>query len=84
MNTDTSTINPFREIVDSLADDWIIITISYLDWIHGLLEPLGIPLKTYGDTFKVLEFLSEAGAIDLRAEKEHHLIRKRQYFGENI
>lgn len=80
---DTSTTNPFRVIVEDLPDTWTKVSIDYLDWISTLLKPYNIPVETYGDIFKVLEYLFDSGAIDLVSEDDHNLIRKRQYFGKN-
>lgn len=81
VNKDTSITNPFKIIVDDLSDNWRKVTLEYLDWVHKLLKPHTIPLETYGDTFKVLEFLAEHGAIELLNNEDHHLIRKRQNLG---
>lgn len=81
---DMSTINPFKTIVDDLGiDTWRKVTIEYLNWIHQLMKPHSIPLETYGDTFKVLEFMAESGAIELKTEDDYHLIKRGQYLGKN-
>lgn len=77
----TSTTNPFHDIVDSLTDQWQRVTLDYLYQIGQKLKPHNIPLETYGDTFKVLEFLAEHGAIELQNNENEHLIRKAQYLG---
>jgi len=81
---DTSTTNPFKTIVEDLhADSWQKVTIEYLDWIHSILRPHKVPVITYGDVFKVLEYLAENGAIDLQNTNDYHLIRKGSNFGKN-
>lgn len=85
VSTDTSTIdNPFKVIVADLSSEtWRKVTIEYLDWVSGLMKPHKIPLSTYGDVFKILEFLAEHGAVQLKNEEDHHLIKKGQDFGKN-
>lgn len=83
-NTDTSTTNPFREIVNKLSfSAWQDVTIEYLEWVNQLLKEQSIELETYGDVFKVLEFLNEHEVIELKTDEDRHLIRKGQNFGEN-
>lgn len=80
----TSTINPFKIIVEDLpSETWRKVTIEYLDWVHKLLKPHNIEVSTYGDVFKVLEYLAEHGAIDLQNCEDHHQIRKGSNFGKN-
>lgn len=62
-------------------DSWKKVTIEYLNWIHQLLKPHNIPLNTYGDTFKVIEFLADSGAVELKNEFDYHLIKQGKYFG---
>lgn len=77
-NMDTSTINPFKLIVEDLAtDNWRKVTIEYLDWVHALLKPHSVPVATYGDIFKVLEFLAENNAIELQNNEDYHLIKRK-------
>lgn len=81
---DTSTINPFKIIVGDLhSENWRVVTIEYLDWVHALLKPHNTGVATYGDIFKVLEFLAEHGAIDLQNCEDHHKIRKGSNFGKD-
>lgn len=85
-NTDTSTTNPFREIVNKLSPhSWQDVTIEYLEWVAQLLKQHNVRPETYGDVFKVLEFLSENGVVELKddEDREKTLIRKGQNFGEN-
>jgi hypothetical protein len=85
-NTDTSTTNPFREIVDKLSlHAWQDVTIEYLEWVAQLLKQHGVKPETYGDVFKVLEFLHENAAVELKddEDREKTLIRKGQNFGKN-
>ena len=77
MNLDTSTTNPFHVIVQDLGIGWRKVTLEYLNWVHELLKPHGIPLETYGDTFRVLEYLAENGVIEIQNNDDNHLIRKR-------
>lgn len=75
---DTSTINPFRAIVGKLeTDNWQKVTLEYMDWVHSLLKPHNLPVSTYGDIFKVLEFLAENGAIELQNNEDCHLIKRK-------
>lgn len=78
----TSIINPFKTIVDDLSSEtWRKVTIEYLDWVHALLKPHKIPVATYGDVFRVLEYLYENKAVDLQNCEDYHLIRKGTNFG---
>ena len=73
-----STTNPFKQIVEDLGTDtWRKVTIEYLDWIHSLLKPHKIPVSTYGDIFRVLEYLAENGAIDLKNNEDHHSVKRK-------
>lgn len=80
---DTSIINPFKNIVFGLnTESWTKVSLDYLEQTHKLLKAAGVPLETYGDVFKVLEFLYEHGAIDLKQEEDYHFI-KGINFGKN-
>jgi len=84
VNSDISTTNPFKIIVDDLSQDtWRKVSLEYLDWIHQLMKPHKIPLETYGDAFKVLEFLAEHGAIELQSKEDYHLIKRGNYLGKD-
>lgn len=84
VNKDTSTINPFRIIYEDLGEDtWRKVTLQYLDWVNSLMKLHKIPLETYGDVFKVLKFMEDGGAIELKNEITHHSIRRGQNFGKD-
>ena len=79
---DTSTTNPFKQIVDDLPQDtWRKVSLEYLEWVSKLLREHNIKLETYGEVFKVLEFLAEHRAVDLEQKEDCHLIRKGSNFG---
>lgn len=84
VNTDTFTTNPFREIVEHLGDDWRKVSLEYLDWVAARLRHQGVPLETYGDIFRVLEWLHERGAVELQHNDNEHLIKRKQYLGKNF
>lgn len=76
-NKDTSITNPFREIVQGLESvKWQTVTLDYLDRISALLHKSGVSLSTYGEVFRVLEFLHENGAIILETQGDLHIVRK--------
>lgn len=79
-----STTNPFNRIIEDLSlVEYRVVTLHYLDWIRMLLKPYDISPETYGDVFKVLEYLAEHGAVDLQQENELHIVRKGACFGKN-
>lgn len=78
VSSDTSTINPLKIIVDDLSpDSWRKVTLEYLDWVNKLMKQCDIHLDTYGEVFKILEYLDEHNAIELQNDEDCHLIRKR-------
>lgn len=61
-----SASNPFHEIVGELSKEtWIPVTIAYLTKVANLLNTNGKIVDTYGETFTVLEFLRDSGAVEL-------------------
>lgn len=66
VQTSNSTTNPFYEILGELSKDaWIPVTLSYLNKIAKLINVNGTLVNTYGETFQVLEFLRDRGAVEL-------------------
>lgn len=58
--------NPFYEIIGELSkDEWVPVTVGYLQKIAGLLNRDNTLVNTYGETFEVLEFLRDGGAVEL-------------------
>ena len=61
-----STFNPFKEIVGELSrETWNPVTIKYLVRIASQLNVNGKIVDTFGETFAVLEYLRDNGAVEL-------------------
>lgn len=80
---DTSTTNPFRIIVDKLSETPAPVTLEYLSWVNLVLQEHGIFLETYGEVFRVLEYLADAGVVELDSDNDCHVIKKVNNFGKN-
>lgn len=62
----STTPNPFIQIVGELSkDEWQPVTIAYLHKVSKLLNNDKTLVNTYGQTFEVLEFLRDRGAVEL-------------------
>lgn len=80
-----STPNPFRTLLTTLSDNtWQTVTLDYLNSVAKLVNEPRMVVGTYGDVFKVLEFLAAAGAIELEPTDNAgvHKIRKKVYGNE--
>lgn len=80
---DTSTTNPFRIIVDKLSDTPAPITLEYLNWVNLVLQQHNVVLETYGEVFRVLEYLADAGVVEIGVTDDYHVIKKVNNFGKN-
>ena len=64
------------------SDNWQTVTLEYLNRAAKILNEPEMILGTYGEVFKALEFLAEAGAIELIPDTTQpgvHKLRKITY-----
>ena len=75
-----STPNPFRVLLATLSDcEWQTVTLDYLNQVAKIVNEPQMIVGTYGEVFKVLEFLAQAGAVELVPDQTQpgvHKLRK--------
>lgn len=69
-------------LLATLDSEWQVVTLEYLNHAAKILNEPQMILGTYGEVFKALEFLAEAGAIELVPDETQpgvHKLRKKTY-----
>lgn len=65
----SSTTNPFRTLLATVVtDSWQPVTLDLLNKVAEIVNVEETFVVTYGESFKVLEFLAQAGAVLLEPE----------------
>ena len=81
-----STPNPFKVLLATLdSETWQTVTLEYLNRVAKIVNEPQMIVGTYGEVFKVLEFLAQAGAIELVPDTTQpgvHKLRKKSYGNE--
>lgn len=73
--------NPFRILLTQLdTEKWQIVTLKFLDTVTDLINKDKELILTYGEAFKVLEFLAEAQVIDLESVENTDIFKIRKKF----
>ena len=76
-------MNPFKTLLTTLSDcEWQKVTIAFLNSAAKIINNPDTVLVTYGEVFKALEYLAQAGVIELvpdETEPGVHKIRKKSY-----
>lgn len=67
--------------MESLGDSWHPVTLEYLKFVHDTVNSVSPIINTFGETFKVLEYLHEHGAVNLELVHKTYRIRKAIYNG---
>jgi hypothetical protein len=69
--------------LETLSDtQWQVVTLNYLNTVAKIVNKPEMIACTYGEVFKVLEFLADAGAIELVPDTTQpgvHKLRKITY-----
>jgi hypothetical protein len=70
-------------LLETLSEtEWQTVTLEYLNQVAKTVNEPQVVVGTYGEVFKVLEFLADAGAIELVpdiAQPGVHKLRKKSY-----
>jgi predicted short-subunit dehydrogenase-like oxidoreductase (DUF2520 family) len=78
-----STPNPFVELLATLdSKSWQVVTLNYLNTVANIVNKPQTIVISYGEAFKILEFLADAGAIELVPDETQpgvHKLRKKPY-----
>jgi len=64
------------------SETWQTVTLDYLNQVAKIVNEPQMIVGTYGEVFKVLEFLADAGAIELVPDATQpgvHKLRKINY-----
>ena len=63
--TELST-NPFKILLAGLSSDEATpVTLQFLEWVTETINAPSVVVQTYGEAFQVLEFLAQAGVVEL-------------------
>ena len=79
-----TTANPFKTLIGNLSTEWKVVSLEYLKEVHDTVNAASPIIKTYGDAFDILEYLHNAGAVELvplEGEDSVYKIRKVDYSG---
>ena len=77
----TLTKNPFRILLTQLdTEKWQIVTLKFLATVTDLINKDKELILTYGEAFKVLEFLAEAQVIELESVENTDIFKIRKKF----
>lgn len=58
--------NPFRTLLAGIdSETWQVVTLEFLRHVSEIINKDEKLVVTYGEAFQVLEFLAQAGAIEL-------------------
>ena len=71
-------MNPFKQVLETVPKEETPVTLPYLDKVRSIMESGNISLPLYADIITVLEFLSDAGALELRSEETGRFYIKRR------
>lgn len=65
------------------TDEWKLITLDFLKTVHDLVNQDEQLITTYGEAFGILEYLEQAGVVELEPAHEQGVfkIRKKVYSG---
>lgn len=76
-------VNPFKTLLTTLSDsEWQTVTIAFLNNAAKIINTPQTVLFTYGEVFKALEYLAQAGIIELvpdETEPSVYKLRKKSY-----
>lgn len=74
-----SSTNPFKILVSGLsAETYQQVTLEYLDFVADVVNESEVLVTTYQETFKVLEYLAKAGAVELIEDPEEQTFKIRK------
>ena len=60
------TPNPFHKLLAGLSDDkYQTVTLDYLKIVSEIVNEHSVVVQTFGEAFRVLEFLHDAKAVEL-------------------
>lgn len=59
-------INPIEIMLCKLGTNEILVTNHYLEELVKLFAPCGVQFGTYGNVFKLLQFLHDEGCVTLK------------------
>lgn len=60
------TPNPFYKLLAGLSDDkYQVITLDYLKQVSEIVNEHSVLVRTFGEAFKILEYLQDAKAVEL-------------------
>lgn len=62
----TLSTNPFRILLTGLSTtESVPVTLQFLEWVTKVINEPSEVVQTYGDAFQVLQFLANAGVVEL-------------------
>jgi len=66
MTKSDTTPNPFKKLLSELVtDEFQPVTLQMLDGVTRIVNEPGETIQTYGEAFLTLQFLANAGAVEL-------------------
>lgn len=58
--------NPFRVLLTGLSQtESVPVTLQFLEWVTKNINEPSEVVQTYGEAFQVLQFLANAGVVEL-------------------
>lgn len=73
------TENPFKVLLHTLSDlEYTDVTIGFLKQAAAIINEPSQVVQTYGEMFQVLEFLANAGVVELKLYPDENLYKIRK------
>lgn len=73
-------MNPFQKLLTGLsATEAVPVTLQLLEWVTNTINEPSEVVQTYGEAFQVLQFLENAGVVELTPVENNpgaYLLRK--------
>ena len=71
--------NPFQVLLTGLSTtEYTPVTLDLLKYISEIINEPSVVVQTYGEVFQTLEFLGQAGAIELVKDSDTEIFKIRK------